>query len=880
MFSFSQNYKFRSLFIRITTPLLVIGFIFTIAIATTREVNLTTERMKNYEQQLRTVYISAFEEALWMASFNDIENISQVLLNFENIGGIKIKFKEKKPIIKIGQFKNHIIETTNLKPIGGGNLGDWQLIIAKSSTNSTQIFLQTMKRIIFPFMLFGFIIGAIVYVALKKLIVTPSNTLSQAMKAYQISGKIVKLPIQGSLEIIQIIKGYNHMAETLKQEALWQKKREDLFSSQAKAIDNFSQTLNNAALPLQSASLSFIKNIISIPYCTLVVVNINHASESLFLYDKDQKNIKINDQEIKKLKDLNFNLKNQDELILPYTSTRLTHKSLISSDEYLGDIYITIDTSIQSIKDSVELFLSSMVSTFSAFIEAKTRLQEKQRFSATNSALFLALESMNTGMCVIDNQCNILALNHSAENYINKTSTHIEKKSHILNPIKLNLKDTNNAEQERFNEWLNDLSIKIDFEILLNDQQWLSISKTVIPDNNQVLLWRNITEQKHQRENQAHDSKMKTIGRVTGGITHDFNNFLQAINGNLELALINISQNIDVKKQINNSVSICQSAAKMTEQLLHFSHKSESTIQSIELSDLIEKWKISLESQWPKKYALEIILETQKHIIANPDLILRSLINLSKNSIDAKSKGIVNIKVHISEKQGMSMNALCNMVSITFEDDAGGINEKLLDRITEPFFTTKPQGKGTGLGMALVQDAVMDAKGNLDISNTANGLRIELMLPSRTAPSVNNSLLRKPQLTQDFTHKKILIIEDSPEIANFLQSFLESKHAEVYLANSVRSFTQKAPQLKGQLDMIISDVNLPDGNAIEMLSGYSWSKLIPCLFISGDPITFTNPKANRPRTRYLCKPFQLQQLQQAIEDQLLNTEHEASLLTY
>ncbi len=853
------NARFRSLFIRITLPSLVLGFMLAIGLATELELESTKNLNQLYERQIKAVYLSTLEEALWMASFGDLNNVSQVLLSFENIEGVKIVFKDLPPIVSIGDFSSLDIEKTQLKSIGGGASGDWKLIIAKKPTNSTLIIISTIKRITLPFLLFGGIFAGAVYFALRTLVVKPSAALSEAMTTYQSSGKIEQIPPDGCQEMRQIIEGYNHMAEAISRESEWQKTRADLFSAQAKSIDNFSKTLNNVNLPLQTASLSFIENILAIPYLTFAVVNIEHSLSQVFIHNKKNASNSSLEEEtlniLRKIKPTSH--KTHLSVNIHGRLAKLICKPLQSPEDCFGKVFVELTTNIPSIEDNIELFISSMSSTFSAFIEAKMRLKEKQSSSATHAALFSALEGMNTGITVIDKNRKVLAVNQSAQRHLDQSPAQY---THSHPNGEVSIYNVTCNDQERFYTWLSEPNNSLDFEIQLDNQQWLSISRAPLPDERQVLLWRDTTAYKQYLENQAHDSKMRAVGRVTGGITHDFNNFLQAISGNLDIALLRLAKDDAAQSSIKNAIANCHSAAKMTDQLLQFSHKSNSSSESIETNELIARWKNTLEAQWSGKFLIDIDIQTNRRAIINAEQLLRALVNLAKNSIDAKKEGKAHLQLSVNEKLGFVQNKRCRMLSFVLQDNAGGIEPRLLHKVTEPFFTTKPQGQGTGLGMALIYDTVRDASGQMELRNVDNGLQVEILLPSTTAKANNQTDAAITSEALDLEDKRIVLIEDSPEIAELLNAFLTSKKAKVQLITNIQDFVSRSSELGNQTDLIISDVNLPDGNAIDLLNLHSWTKQCPCLFITGDPIAFANPKANRPMTAYLCKPFKLDHL--------------------
>lgn len=235
--------------------------------------------------------------------------------------------------------------------------------------------------------------------------------------------------------------------------------------------------------------------------------------------------------------------------------------------------------------------------------------------------------------------------------------------------------------------------------------------------------------------------KMAGIGQIAAGITHEIKNPLAAIIGNLEM-LYDYSKNLSeeilklekesmLKKRlkilsknlsllINDSMECTKYIQKIISQLLTFSHRDMGELQKIDINEEIDK-SISLVGHELNKCEIIKDLQPLPQIIGNPIQISQVFINLLVNAAQSiKDKGEITIKTYMKNSD----------ISIEFTDTGEGIPKELLDKIFEPFFSTKGVGKGTGLGLSVIHNIVKNHHGTIDvISEVGKGTTFTVKLP-------------------------------------------------------------------------------------------------------------------------------------------------------
>lgn len=371
-------------------------------------------------------------------------------------------------------------------------------------------------------------------------------------------------------------------------------------------------------------------------------------------------------------------------------------------------------------------------------------------------------------------------------------------------------------------------------------------------------------QQLEEQLRQAH--KMEAVGNLTGGIAHDFNNILSAVLGNAEIALLNPELDQRSRKHFVEIQNAGKRARDIVQQLLSFSRKTVEKKVPINLGDIIEESLTFLRSTIPTTIVITARLaETPIITLANQTQIYQIMINLCTNAAHAMEEGgeisVILDKVEKSSRE---------MARIQIIDTGCGIDPEILDRIFDPYFTTKSTGKGTGIGLAVVHGIISGHDGTIEVSSAkGKGTCFTVFLPSmgRDAPEA------KEQDLQAASHRgkgHILFVDDEIQLLQIGREMLEYLGYAVSTypnpREALRQFT-KAPQA---FTLIISDFTMP------AMTGEQFAKEIlaiapqlPVIITSGYNEKLSQTKAEAMGIKgYLPKPFTLERLAETVRHAL------------
>lgn len=249
-----------------------------------------------------------------------------------------------------------------------------------------------------------------------------------------------------------------------------------------------------------------------------------------------------------------------------------------------------------------------------------------------------------------------------------------------------------------------------------------------------------------QRSIQA--QKMEATGQLVGGVAHDFNNILTAVIGNLELySEVDLAQDKD--HFVAEARSSAMIAAKLIKQLMAYSRLSKLEASETHLADLFDQLQGLSRRLLPKSITLEFVKpRADLKINVDPNQLITALINLLVNARDAlDDKGLV--VVDCQEVGVDSRSARLNgysledgrYVEIRVKDNGPGVDRSIIDNVTTPFFTTKPVGKGSGLGLSMVEGFARQSGGGLLVTSSSAGACFSVFLPISSAHNVASATL-------------------------------------------------------------------------------------------------------------------------------------------
>jgi PAS domain S-box-containing protein len=315
--------------------------------------------------------------------------------------------------------------------------------------------------------------------------------------------------------------------------------------------------------------------------------------------------------------------------------------------------------------------------------------------------------------------------------------------------------------------------------------------------------------------------KMESIGQLTAGLAHDFNNLLQVVNGNLEL-LSSRLQDDRQRRYLENARSASERGAKLTRQLLAFARKTRLEPRPTDLNLLIDGFRDVLETSTNHQVMLDIQLAPDlPQVTIDQQQLEMALLNIVLNARDASEPGarvtIALEQVHIGEGHGSEL-AAGDYAAIAIRDSGAGMPPQVIERATEPFFTTKGAGKGTGLGLAMAEGFLRQSRGGLEIeSEPGRGTTVRMLFPAlreeARTPEPNVETPTPAPIPSDGRAENILVVEDSAEVLELAREILESAGYRVATAMSgddaLRLFD--ARQEADGFDLVFTDLIMPGG---------------------------------------------------------------------
>ena len=315
--------------------------------------------------------------------------------------------------------------------------------------------------------------------------------------------------------------------------------------------------------------------------------------------------------------------------------------------------------------------------------------------------------------------------------------------------------------------------------------------------------------------------KTEAIGQLTAGLAHDFNNLLQVVNGNLEL-LANKVDGDRASRYLENARAAAERGAKLTGQLLAFARKTRLEPRRIDLSERIAGFAEVIESSVGKSVELHLSLRRGlPQAVLDPEQLEMAILNIVINARDAMpGGGVVTIATGKRQLDGEAQAhdlAPGHYVTIEVSDEGEGMSPYVIQRATEPFFTTKATGKGTGLGLAMASGFVQQSRGRLEIeSEQGQGTTIRMLFPvaepgtiaEAPAPSAKD---KEPVPAPGSAH--ILIVEDSPEVLALAEEFLRDAGYRVSTAPDGEAGLAafRAAMGRERVDLLFTDLVMPGG---------------------------------------------------------------------
>jgi len=401
----------------------------------------------------------------------------------------------------------------------------------------------------------------------------------------------------------------------------------------------------------------------------------------------------------------------------------------------------------------------------------------------------------------------------------------------------------------------------------------ISRKATDLEDQNhkvgQVWALHDITNQRELEKQLRHSQKMEAIGRLAGGVAHDFNNILTVIMGYCTLILDDEKDQNPYIHDVQGIQSAAKKAVNLTRQLLLFSRQQQAEKEVIDLNGLIKGLEKMLRRLITEDISIHLRLQGDgTFLMADPGQLEQVLINLVVNARDALPEGgriSISTERFYQRQEEPTVSGLIpkgEYARILVEDNGIGMSPSLQTKVFEPFFTTKEEGQGTGLGLSTVFGILRQHKGFIQLKSTeGHGTVFSLYFPLLSAeelPEKNQEEIREPVCGSE----TIMIVEDDHFVLHLMKQVLDNCGYEVLEATNGGDALVLLETHGDKVDLIITDVVMPHMNG-DVLQKRIQDRFphIPFLFITGYPEkTLEEKHIDLPGEQILHKPFQANQL--------------------
>ena len=326
---------------------------------------------------------------------------------------------------------------------------------------------------------------------------------------------------------------------------------------------------------------------------------------------------------------------------------------------------------------------------------------------------------------------------------------------------------------------------------------------------------RDITELKHLEEQLAQSRKVEVVGRLAGGIAHEFNNLLAIILGNVEIAEEKLGPELALSKYLAAVRKAAGRASGLTRQLLAFSRKQVMQPVVLNLNDTVNEAARMVRRLIPENIELDLQLAGDLGMVkVDPMQIDQVLMNLVLNARDAMPKGgrlkisTANVELDGDWQHSAEPVIPGNYVMLSVSDTGMGMDEETIAHVFEPFFTTKGPGEGTGLGLSIIDGIVKQSSGYVWVySRVGKGTTFKIFLP-RVREASEVELPEEQHNEAEGGSETILVVEDEPDLAEIVRGGLGGSGYNILSARSGEEALQLAAGYAGPIDLLLTDVIL------------------------------------------------------------------------
>jgi signal transduction histidine kinase/HAMP domain-containing protein len=401
--------------------------------------------------------------------------------------------------------------------------------------------------------------------------------------------------------------------------------------------------------------------------------------------------------------------------------------------------------------------------------------------------------------------------------------------------------------------------IAAEAELHMPDGRVFEFHSHRMPDGGWVSVCRDLTARRAVEAQLHQAQRMEVLGQLTGGVAHDFNNFLSAILGNLELLQRRVGDDSAAASLASRANRAAERAAGLTRRLLAFARRQPLTPETVPVGQMLAEMLDLVEYSVGAGIEVELApLATELHVRADRGQLENAVLNLALNAAAAMPRGG---RLQLSTEavpQAARLSPPADAVVLRVTDNGYGIPADILPKVLEPFFSTKAQGQGSGLGLSIIYGFVRQSGGELLIhSQEGQGTTVELWFPAAPAGEPVRKQIAAP--VQRSGAANVLLVEDDADVRATAAALFGDLGARVVQAES-EAEAIACIEAHGPFDLVLSDIMLGaggDGVRLAHALHARWPGLRVVL-ASGLPIEAHAERGDWPANqRFIGKPYSL-----------------------
>lgn len=354
-----------------------------------------------------------------------------------------------------------------------------------------------------------------------------------------------------------------------------------------------------------------------------------------------------------------------------------------------------------------------------------------------------------------------------------------------------------------------------------------------------VFITRDLSELKSLEIKLRQSQKMESIGTLAGGIAHDFNNIITIIAGYIALSAGKIDDHPDARDDLDQALKACLRAKSLIGKILTFSRQSEIKLRPIVLADVIEDSVPMIRASIPSKIAIETDIRSYSYTVADPTEMQQVLMNLSSNSYHAMRPDGGLLKISLDEIHGFELIGMdpsvkleADYLQLSVSDTGSGIAVEIINRVFDPYFSTKGVGEGTGLGLSIVHGIITGYHGFVNISSSSGyGCTVNIYL--QVSAHVNTEVSTPAAHEYPFIPARLMMLDDEPALAELFTTALREAGYEVQAFSNSSLAWEAFLANPAAFDLVIADITMPGLDGIQLASQMRGVKNIPIILYTG-----------------------------------------------